>query len=244
MVVYSADARDTRRDEPAWRGLFYADDVVRWLSVTDGAIRGEALNLGPRAVHGWSRRGFFGMERNEYERNRAFVRFGGVITSRAIALLMSYGIRIGRIQEAHEYLRDATGLDLPFASRSFWAKSNAFSDSVYSKLDELIVTASRHGKLPFTELMFERIGDPGDMEFGDTDGEFATEWEPVPGVVINPGVQTGAACVKGTRTPTYVLHGGYVAGDDVAGLAYAYRLSMAQVRTAIDWGMRLGVVQR
>ena len=243
-VVNSADARDTRRDEPAWRGLFYPSDVVRWLSVTDGAIRGEALNLGPRAVHGWSRRGFFGMERNEYERNRAFVRFGGVVTSRAIALLMSYGIRIGLIQDAHEYLRDATGLEFPFASRRFWAESNGFSDTVYSRLDELIVTANRHGQLPFTELMFERIGDPGDMEFGDTDGEFATVWEPVPGVVINPGVQTGAACVKGTRTPTYVLHGGYVAGDDVAGLAYAYCLSVAQVRTAIDWGMRLGVVQR
>ena len=243
-MVNSADARDTRRDEPAWRGLFYPSDVVRWLSVTDGAIRGEALNLGPRSVHGWSRRGFFGMEQNEYERNRAFVRFGGVITSRAIALLMSYGIRIGRIQEAHEYLRDATGLEFPFASRRFWAKSNGFTDTVCSKLDELIVTATRHGRLPFTELMFERIGNPGDIEFGDSDGEFATEWEPVPGVVINPGVQTGAACVKGTRTPTYVLYGGYVAGDDVAGLAYAYRLSIAQVRTAIDWGMRLGVVQR
>ena len=243
-MVYSADTRETRRNEPACRGLFYADDVVRWLSVTDGAIRGEPLNLGPRAVHSWSRRGFFGMERNEYERNRAFVRFGAVITSRAIALLMSYGIRIGHIQEAHEYLRDETGLEFPFASRRFWAGPNGFSDAVYSRLDELIVTASRHGQLPFTELMFERIGDPGNMAFGDTDGELATEWEPTAGIVIDPDVQTGAACVKGTRTPTYVLHGGYVAGDDVAGLAYAYRLSVAQVRTAIDWGMLLGVVQR
>ena len=241
-MVNSADTRERQRDEPAWRGLFYPSDVVRWLSVTDGAIRGEALNLGPWAVHGWSRRGFFGMERNEYERNRAFVRFGGVITARVIALLRSYGTRIGRIREAHDYLRDETGRQFPFASREFWVESDGFSEEVYSKLDELVVTASRHGQIPFTELLHKQVGDPGDMEFDDARRGLAANWEPVPGIVIDPGVQSGAACLKGTRTPTHVIHGGYVAGDDIAGLTDGYRLSQEQVEAAIDWEERLAAV--
>ena len=238
-MVYSIDIHEHGRDQPAWRGLFYAGDVRRLLSVTDGRIRGESLELGPRAVNGWSRRGFFGMEKNEYARHRAFIRFGGVITARVIALLRSYGTRIGRIREAHEYLRDETGRQFPFASRGFWVESDGFSEEVYSKLDELVVTASRHGQIPFTELLHKQVGDPGDMEFDDAERGLAANWEPVPGIVIDPGVQSGAACLKGTRTPTHVIHGGYVAGDDVAGLADGYRLSQEQVAAAIDWDERL-----
>lgn len=241
-MAIAIDIEAQRRDEPAWLGLFYAGDVARILSATDGEIRGERLDLGPRAVHGWSRRGFFGMEKNEYARNRAFLWFGGVITCRSIALLLSYGIRIGRIKQAHEYLRVATGLDFPFASRSFWVGSDGFSDDVCSELDELVVTAGRHGGVPFTELMYERVGDPGDMEFDGSEGEYARNWEPVPGIVINPGVQTGAACVKGTRTPTYALYGCYVAGDAIDSLAYWFELGVNEVEVAIAWEERLAEV--
>ena len=241
-MVGSIDIHEREREEPVWRGLFYAGDVVRLLSATDGAIRGDHLDLGPRAVQGWSRRGFFEMEKNEYARNRAFISFGGVITARAIALLLSYGIRIGRIQEAHEHLRDVTGMDFPFASRGFWVGADSFSADVYGKLDSLVVTAGRHGAIPFRGLMYGRIGDLGDMEFCESEGEFVTAWEPVPGIVINPGVQTGAACVKGTRTPTYSLYGCYVAGDAIDSLAYWFELGVNEVEVAIAWEERLAHV--
>lgn len=241
-MAIAIDIEAQRRDMPAWRGLFYADEVARILLATDGEIRGQSLNLGPRAVQGWSRRGFFGMEKNEYARNRAFIWFGGVITCRAIALLLSYGIRIGRIQAAHEYLRATTGLDFPFASRGFWVRTKGISEEVCTKLDELVVSADRHGEVPFAELMYERIGDPGDMEFDGSEGEFATTWEPMPGIVINPGVQSGAPCLKGTRTPTYALYGCYVAGDDVDSLAYWFELGVNEVQAAIAWEERLAQV--
>lgn len=241
-MAIAIDIEAQRRDEPAWGGLFYALDVAGILSATDGEFRGDSLDFGPRVVLGWGRRGFFGMEKNEYARNRAFIWFGGVITSRAIALLLSYGIRIGRIQDAHEYLRDATALEFPFAARRFWVASDGFSDAICTELDGLLVTAGRHGKIPFTELMHGRIGDPGDMEFGASGGEFATKWELAPGVVINPGVQSGAACVKGTRTPTYVLYGGYVAGESVESLSCWYELEHDQVKAALGWEERLAAV--
>ena len=244
-MVYAVDIEERRRAVPAWRGLFYADDVARWLSVTDAQMRGEVVDLGPRTVLDWGRRGFFGLEETgfQYARHPEFIRFGGVITSRAIALLLSHGVSIGRILEAHDYLLDATGLDFPFASRRFWNESDGFSTEVCSELDALVVTANGHGQIPFTELMYGRIGDPGDMEFGGPDGEFATKWEPTPGIVIDPEMQSGSPCIKGTRTPTYVLYGGYVHGEDVESLAYWYLLDEDQVAPAIDWGRRLAAVE-
>ena len=243
-MVYAVDIEERRRAVPAWRGLFYADDVARWLSVTDAQMRGAVVDLGSRTVLDWGRRGFFGLEETgfQYARHPEFIRFGGVITSRAIALLLSHGISIGRIQEAHDYLLDATGLDFPFASRRFWNESDGFSTEVCSELDALVVTANGHGQIPFTELMYGRIGDPGDMEFGGPDGEFATKWEPTPGIVINPGVQSGSPCIKGRRTPTYVLYGGYVHGDSVEALEAWYELEEDQVRTALGWEERLAAV--
>ena len=241
-MVYSIDIHEHGRDEPAWRGLFYAKDVVRLMTVADDTIRGQRIGIGSRAVQGWSKRGFFGMEKNEYARNRAFIRFGGVITSRVIALLKSYGTRIGRIEAAHEYLRKATGQEFPFASRKFWVESAGLSEEVHSELDTLVVTASKFGQLPLTELLYGEIDYPDDMEFDDSGDEFAVKWEPETGIVIDPLVQSGAACLKGTRTPTHVIHGGYIAGDDIAGLADGYRLSPEQVEAAIDWEERLAAV--
>ena len=238
-MVYSIDIHEHGRDEPAWRGLFYASDVVSLMSATDDGIRGQQIGIGSRAVQGWSRRGFFGLEKNEYDKNRAFMRFGGVITSRVIALLKSYGTRIGRIEAAHKYLRKATGQEFPFASRKFWVESAGLSEEVHSELDTLVVTASKFGQLPLTELLYGEIDYPDDMEFDDSDDEFAVKWEPVPGIVIDPLVQSGAACLKGTRTPSNAIYGGYLAGDDVAGLADGYKLSEQQVLQAIDWERRL-----
>lgn len=241
-MVYSIDIHEHGRTEPAWRGLFYAKDVVRLMSATDAGLRREPVELGTRAVQGWSRRGFFNMEKNEYARNQAFVRFGGVITSRVITLLLSYQTKIERVADAHKYLRTATGLEFPFASRSFWVESVGFSSEVYAELDRLVVTASRFGQLPFTELLTNKIRNTGDMTFIDSGGEFAAKWEPAPGIVIDPHVQSGAACVKGTRTTTRVLYGGYDTEDDIAGLAYWYELEEDQVVAAIDWEKRLAAV--
>ena len=243
-MAIAIDIETQRRDLPAWRGVFHPVDVVRWLSVTDCRIRGESLNLGPSSIHDWSGLGFFGMEasRSQYARYPEFIRFGGVITSRAVALLLSHGVRLARILDAHEYLQDATGLDFPFASRGFWVGTDGFSDDVYAGLDEFVMTEVRLGGVPFTELMYERIGDPGDMEFGDSEGEFATKWEPMPGIVINPGVQSGAACVKGTRTPTYALYGCYVAGDGIDSLSHWFELGVNEVEVAIAWEERLAAV--
>lgn len=220
-------------------GLFYLSDVASFLTAADRRYRGSEIQLGPPRLSGWSRRGFFRIDTNEYERNKRFTDWGGLITCRMIALLASYGIRIDRIRDAHEYLQETTGLEYPFTSRRFWSESQDASSEVYAELDRLVVTASRFGQLPFTGVLNGPIGKVNDMEFDSSDDELVVMWQPSPGVVIRPGFQTGAPCIAGTRTPTWALYGSYVAGDSVEDIAFCYRLRQDQVRTAIDWEERL-----
>ena len=227
------------REAQLQHGVYHMEDVANLLNATDSGIRGRAYCVMPSTVHGWGRSGFFGVEKDEYARNRSFARFGGVVTSRMVALLRSYGVSLERVKLAHDFLRDETGLVNPFASRRFWVETQDLSSHVYTELNKHIVTASRHGQMTFTRLLYGEIEYPDDMDFDDSVHQLARTWNPVPGIVINPLVQSGAACLAGTRTPTYALYGSYVAGDSVPSISQWYELDQEQVETAIEWEKRL-----
>lgn len=233
-MVYSLDIDD--RIGPQWSGLFYLDEVSRFLAVTNIKFGGEhdvAFNY--QKVSGWGRNGFFPLNSNEFERKRKFMSFGGVVTSRMIALLLSHGVKIGRITRAHHYLKDETGQSFPFVSRKFWVESPDVSRDVYAELDRLIVTASRFGQLTFTDLLHGPLNGPGDMEFDDSPTEYAQSWTPVEGITIDPQIQSGMPCVSGTRTPTSVLRGCFDAGDTIDVIADGYRINVDQVMQALAW---------
>ena len=236
-MAYSVEI--ARRRGSLWSGLFYLDEVANLLSITDATRYGSRFQVSGSKLSGLSRRGFFGLEKNEYERNKSFMDFGGVVTSRMVALLLSYGIRIGKIETAHRYLISATGFEYPFASRKFWVETPGESHEVHAELDRLIVTASQHGQLPFTRLLAGPIGEIDDMGFDDSVDQWVAHWEPSPGIRIDPRIQTGAPCLAGTRTPTYALYGCHVAGDSVEDIAYCYNLTQDQVNRAVHFEQRL-----
>ena len=140
-----------------------------------------------------------------------------------------------RIRRAHDFLRGETGLRYPFASRRFWVEAQDTSRHVYAELDDLVVTANKYGQMTFTQLLYGEIEYPDDMEFDDSEHKLAQSWTPVSGITINPLVQSGAACLTGTRTPTNALYGCYVGGDSPASIACAYELTDHQVETALSW---------
>ena len=59
--------------------------------------------------------------------------------------------------------------------------------------------------------------------------------EPFAGVVLEPQVQFGAPCVKGTRIPTRTIFGMIEAGDSPEWVAEAYEISTSEVQAAYDW---------
>ena len=239
----TTDTPSRPREASVLRGVYYMQEVANLVNATDSRIRGRAFCVQAATVRGWGRRGFFGVAQDEFARNRSFIRFGGLITSRMVALLRSYGVALERIQQAHTYLKCETGLTSPFTSRRFWIETQDSPGHLYAELDKLVVTASKHGHLTFTQLLFGEIEYPNDMEFEDTEHELVKTWNPVPGIVINPLKQSGAPCLAETRTPTYTLHGCHVAGDSVEDIAFWYDLSEDQVQTAIQWEERMAMAQ-
>ena len=233
-MVYSLEIGD--RTGALWNGLFYLDEVSRLLGATNARFGGEReIAFSTQKASGWSRRGFFPLATDEFEHHKKFMNFGGVITSRMIALLLSHGATITRITRAHRYLQGATGQRFPFVSRKFWVESPDVSRQVYSELDKMIVTASQYGQLTFTDLLHGPLDGPSDMEFDDSHKQYAQSWTPVEGIMIDPQIKSGQPCVSGTRTPTSVLRSCYAAGDSEEVIADGYRLTMDQVRSALAW---------
>jgi uncharacterized protein (DUF433 family) len=54
-------------------------------------------------------------------------------------------------------------------------------------------------------------------------------------IAIDPDVQGGTAVIRGTRVPVAVLVEAVAAGDSVADVAEAYRLSKEQVHFALGY---------
>ena len=223
-------------------GLYYLEEVARILAVTDLEVRGSGSVLGVRRLGGLQRRGFFVLGINPYEGHRRYMSFGAVVTSRAVSLLLSFGVSLDRIGIAHDYLKEETGLEYPFAWRRFWMESPTASRHVYTRLNQLIVAASATGQLTFTDLLHGEVTRGWSMGFDGSVDELATSWSPASGVVIDPLVQSGVPCVEGTRTPTSSLYGCVEAGDSVEDVAEWFNLSETQVKAAVDWESRLACV--
>ena len=68
--------------EEAPVGVYYLRDVSRYLYATDFVARGKPVTLSPQRITGWGRRGLLGVKSNQFERNRSFVEFPHLITSR------------------------------------------------------------------------------------------------------------------------------------------------------------------
>lgn len=223
-------------------GLYYLNEVARILAVTDDDVKRQDFHLGVRRLGGLHRRGFFELGTDQYEGHRRYMSFGGMVTSRAVSLLHSFGVSLERLSEAHAYLKRETGLVYPFAWRRFWVESPSESRHVYTQLNRLIVAASASGQLTFTELLHGEVTEGWSLDFDESDEELAVSWSPASGVVIDPLVQSGVPCVAGTRTPTSSLYGCVLAGDSVSDIAEWFSLSELQVDAAVEWESRLACV--
>lgn len=214
-------------------GVYYLDDVSRFLRATDLSARGGEVSLSSQQISGWSRRGFFDLRKDKFERNRRFMQFPHLITSRMIAILRSYGVSIQRIQRAHDYLQGETDARYPFATSTVWTDDAEKSSHIYAEIDKIFVAADESGQMPFDELLARRIVKVANMEF-DEDAR-AMSWEPSPGVVIDPRFHSGAPCIKGTSIATEIIYEMHVSGASIESLVKWYPLRDDQVKVAIDW---------
>ena len=223
----------TAHDSPnVLLGLYYLKDVVRYLRATDLAARGDKLPLSHRLVAGWGRRGLITLAKNQFERNRSYIQYPHLITSRMIALLMSYEIRIERIVEAHKYLRDETGDTFPFATRILWTDDPA-AQHIYAKIDDIFLAADRSGQIPFRELLETKIVTTSNMVFDERG--MAVSWDPYPGVEMNPNFLSGAPRIKGRRIHTEQIAGMVANGTSKEDVMWWLGISESQFEDARLW---------
>ena len=223
--------KDDKEDQI--HGLYYLDEVCRFLRATDLSARGGEVSLSSQQISGWSRRGFFDLRKDRFERNRRFMQFPHLITSRMIAILRSYRISIQQIQRVHDYLQAETGARHPFATSTVWTEDAEDSSHIYAEIDKIFVAADESGQMPFEELLTRRIVKVANMEF-DEDAR-AVSWEPWPGVVIDPRFHSGAPCIKGRRIATEMVYGMYMAGDPIEVIEDWYELDVDQIKASISW---------
>ena len=161
------------------------------------------------------------------------IAFEDLISMRVIASLRAAGVGWKEIRQTRQWLQEETGAERPFATEHVWTGQG----QVFVDWTERLISASRHGQIALEMLKHFLIPIHG-LKFDD-DSYVATSWEPFDRVVLQPKVQFGAPCIRGTRIPTRTVAGMVEAGDSVKWVAGAYRISSDEVNAACEWEKRL-----
>ena len=223
--------------KPVNAGVYFFKEVSLLLRATDHQARADVFALSPQQITGWANKGFAQIENDAVFSHHRYIRFPDVITLRMVAILRSYGISLKNVSLAYEFLADALSTTHPFVDRRLWVDDTEVAEDIYAEIDDMLVTASRHGQRPFTDLLTLKIVDVANLTFDDAN--FAATWSPHSGVVIDPLIHSGAPCISGTRIATEFVYNMHMAGDVKSEIADWYELRIDQVESAIDWEERL-----
>ena len=152
---------------------------------------------------------------------------------RVINALRNAGVSLPAINQAQRWLQNETGIERPFATEFLWAGQG----ESFAEWSEDMVSIRRFGQIAF-DFLQDYLTKVDDLRFSQSTG-MANQWEPQQGIVLEPQVQFGTPCIKGTRIPTRTLSGMVEAGDSVEWVAAAFGLSQQEVQVACDWEIRL-----
>lgn len=202
------------------RGIYDVAEVARLLRKTR------------RRVEGWTRSGSGADPLLTGELEDLFS-FWDLMSLRVIAELRDRGVRRDHILHGAEHLARSLGTSRPFAHKHLATVGAGFFAEVESGVGWEDV--GQGGQLAFQAVVLPLL-EP--IEFNEEG--MAAIWRPRAEVWINPAVQAGEPCVDGTRVPTGLIsrllaNDDELTEDDLAEVSGDYRLSVAQVRAALDF---------
>ena len=227
MTTFVADSQPS----PSFAGIYDVPEAARYIK---GALNANVVYpVQSSKMIRWIRRGIASPDLVETPGRELLIGFEDLISLRVVLALRAARVRWEDIDRAEVWLRKHTGTQRPFATETLWAGQG----HVLTELRDQLVAASSHGQLAFDMLRDYLIPVHG-LQF-DEETHMASAWEAASGVVLEPDVQFGSPCLKGTRIPTRTLAGMIEAGDAEEWVAKAYRISPAEVRAACEWESRL-----
>lgn len=229
---YEYDARPERH------GVYEYDEVAAYINVADAPFHERPVTLKNTTVSGWVRRGLFESEMSHIFSRRRYVRFGALVSSRMIAMMLSFGVGARALYQVHDWLVEYTDYDLPFIKRGFWTESPGIAHHLAAKAPKLFDTFSKRGRLPVLEKLDQRLHEACRMDFDDETG-LAVRWYPVDGVSIDPQMVSGNSCLPNRRMATRYVLGFSRSGDKVVSILLDHKMTLQQYRTAVDWELSL-----
>jgi uncharacterized protein (DUF433 family) len=160
---------------------------------------------------------------------------------RVIAILRSVGVSWKRIHRAERWLREQSGYPRPFAIERVWTETT----DVFAEFYDGFIAASRGGQLAFTEMIEQYLQSVHDMIFVPHNGvSVADSWTPHEDILMNPRIQFGEPCIKGTRIRTRILWQLFYGGDSNSYLMRAFNLTQEQIDHALEWENRLRIAKQ
>ena len=208
-----------------YEGIYDAPTAARYLLAARGAS--EAYPVTSRHLIRWVRKGLMHPALAEVPGRDLIVGFEDLISMRVIAALRAAGVSWPRIHAAEDWLRDQTGHQRPFATEQLWTERS----DVLTELGDQLIAASRHGQLAMN-LLREYLIPVSGLRFED---EVASSWEPHPFVVLDPAIQFGEPCIRGTRVPTRAVWGLVRGGDPESLVMQSYGLTQDELTAALAW---------
>lgn len=217
-----------REPEPSfYEGIYDVPEVARYIKATTHAKL--ARSVSSAKLIRWIRRGVASPDLVDVPGTELLIAFEDMISMRVITALRSSGVKWSEIDRTEEWLRDATGHERPFATEYLWTGQG----DIFVDWTESLLSASRSGQLALGLLKDYVIPVHG-LVFGEKT-KVAASWEPITGIVLEPQVQFGSPCLKGTRIPARTVAGMVEAGDSVEWVARSYGLTNDEVKAACDW---------
>jgi uncharacterized protein (DUF433 family) len=217
-------------DAPTFEGIYDVPEAARYIRA---ARRGEIYTVGAGGLIRWIRRGLASPDLVDVHGNELLLGFEDLISMRVIVALRAAKVSWHEIRGAESWLRKATGAQRPFATETLWTGQG----EVFADWSQRLVSASLGGQLAL-DLLRQYLIPVHGLKFNENSSQ-PVEWEPFDDVVLDPLVQFGAPCIRGTRIPTRTVWGMVEAGDSPAWVAEAYGLSQAEVLAAGAWESRV-----
>lgn len=212
-------------------GFYQIPEAARYLRAYFAAHFAEedALsNVTPQKLGRWVREGLADPRRVDSAEGKQWITFEELVSLQIVAALRSKLLPMQRIRNAQNQLRDRTGHAIPFAIEDIWTNKH----NIFSQIDGVMAAADKADQLAF-EFVRERLLKVHRLTFDRAGG--VKSWEPMDRVLLNPRIQFGSPCIKGTRIQTWVLSDLARYGESEESIREDYGVTRADIEAAMEW---------
>lgn len=209
-------------------GIYDLPNAARYLAAGKNE---EITPLSSRTLIRWIRSGLAHRGLQHVSGRELLISFEDLISMRVIAVLRASGVTWPQIRKAEAWLREFTGHQRPFAIEEIWTIDTLNPSDLFARWANMVIATNRHGQLALENMKAHLIPVSGlTFEHG-----IASIWEPQELVTLDPDIQFGAPCIKGTRIPTRSVWGMVAAGDPPKLVTSAYNISEEELAAALAW---------